>query len=54
MKRKTGYSPVYKVSVEEVGVGLRGLTVQLEHVHEVKVLTVNVSAHGELIPWMTK
>lgn len=40
--------PVHKVSVEEVGVGLRRQTVELEHIHKVIVLSVYVSAHCEL------
>ena len=41
--------PVHKVSVEEVGVVRRWDAVELEHVHEVVELAVDVAADGELV-----
>ena len=41
-------APVHEVTVEEVGVLLRGEAIQLEDVHEVEELAVNVAADREL------
>ena len=40
---------VYEISVEEVGISLTGVAVDLKDIHQVVVLPVNVSADIELV-----
>ena len=41
---------VHKVSVEQVGILFRRLTIQLENVHQVVILAMNISTDGKFLP----
>ena len=41
---------VHKVSVEQVGILFRRFTIQLENVHQVVILAMNISTDGKFLP----